>query len=32
MRETEHIEEASETSRESMGAHAEVRCEKIFKN
>lgn len=32
MKETENIEEASETLRESLGAHTEVHCEKIYKN
>lgn len=32
MRKTEHMEEASEKSRESLGASTEVLCEKVFKN
>lgn len=32
MRETEHMMEASEKSRESLGASTEVLCEKVFRN
>lgn len=32
VRKTEHIKEASEKSRERLSAHAEVFCDKIFKN